>query len=96
MVGDRNRWVSPITGEELSDNVYHLKSLLWPGFHLFRTSKDHFSLYVGHGNKYHTGTFYPRFEYEIQADMDDQPVQFEVSKQVESKIDDDANLDDDS
>ena len=96
IVGDRNKWLDPITGEELSDNVYHLKSLLWPGFHLFRTSKDHFSLYVGYGNKYNTGTFYPHFEYEIQPDIDDKMIQFEMSKQLESKIGDSSNPDDDS
>ena len=94
ILGTLNRWNDHVTGEETSDNVYHLKSLLWPGFHLFRTAKDHFSIYVGYGNKYTTETFYPRFEYDIQEDVEEAKIQFEVSKPVESKQDDDKNDDD--
>lgn len=83
-----------MTGEELTDTVFHLKSVLWPGFHLFHTAKDYFSLYIGYGNKYHIGTFYPRFEYEIEEDKEDQPIQNEVSKPAQSKIDDEVPIDD--
>lgn len=89
-----NKWIDPITGDELSDNVYHLKSLLWPGYHLFRTDKDHFSFYVGYGNKYHIDTFYPRFEYDIQDDESEINIQVEVSKPVESKLDDEDKIED--
>ena len=62
--------------------------MLWPGYHLFCTTNDYFSLYIGYGSKYHTDTFYPRFQYAIQEDFDDSNVQFEVSKIVANKIDD--------
>ena len=79
--------MDPVTNAPACDGVYHLKSLLWPGFHLFRTSADHFSLYLGYGSKYETGTFYPRFEYDIQEDLPEQGVQFEVAKPATSRVD---------
>lgn len=63
-----------------------MKSLVWPGFHFFKTDSDSFGFYAGFGNKYKTGNQYPRFVFNIRKDEEDSVVQFEVAKEVESKV----------
>ena len=89
LIGSRSIIEDPITKKNKSNAIYHIKSLLWPGFHLFKTDNDYFSFYAGYGNKYKVTNHYPRFVFNIQQDAEDKVVQFESSKEVESKLEND-------
>ena len=73
IVGEKTEHLHPISGKLVSSAVVHLKSTVWPGFHLFFKEGEIFKLYIGNGEKYETKSYFPKLKCNIKEDMIDVP-----------------------
>ena len=66
----------PVTGQLVSPAIFYLKSIVWPGFHLFYKENQIFKIYIGSGQKYQEHSFFPKLTHNIQEDPEDlQPME---------------------
>ena len=71
MVGDKVEHLHPVSNKLVSSTILHLKSTVWPGFHLFYKEGEVFKVYIGNGEKYTVKTFYPKLTHSIKEDKSD-------------------------
>ena len=74
ILGDKVEYLHPISGKLISGSILHIKSTIWPGFNVFYKDGEIFKLYIGNGEKYQNGTYFPRLMHNIQEDADDIPL----------------------
>ena len=68
IVGNQTEHLHPISGKLVSTTVLHLKSTVWPGFNLFYKDGEVFRVYIGTGEKYQVGNYFPKLTHNIQMD----------------------------
>ena len=86
-----------ISGKPTSDVVFNIRSMIWPGAHIFYKDGNQFRIYVGDGLKYEPTSYYPSFNHTIPQDIDDPELMCEY-KSPDKKPEEDlqANPDQDS
>ena len=83
-----------ISGNPTSDVVINIKSLVWPGAHVFSKDGQQFRIYIGDGLKYEPESYYPSFDHMIAGDFEDPDLIYEHRK-LEKKIEEDLSGDQD-
>jgi radial spoke head protein 4A len=59
-MGDKNEYFDPIKpNKKVNYGVVVVRSLQWPGSYTFYTQGRYLNVYLGHGHKYETTTYYP-------------------------------------
>ncbi len=71
VVGDKSEYLHPVTGKLVNGAIFHLRSTIWPGFHLFYKDGEFFKMYFGNGEKYDPRPYFPKLSVNIAEDAPD-------------------------
>ena len=84
------KYLNQMTGKPASDVVVNIRSIIWPGSHIFYKDGFQFRVYIGDGLKYEPSAYYPSFNHVIVPDVEDPEVIYEY-KSAEKKPQEDLN-----
>ena len=64
-----------LEGKVQNESIINIKSLIWPGAYTTFYRKKHFFIYLGNGLKFSMKKYHPQFFFEIQNELNEQPIQ---------------------